>query len=391
MPPLRRPEAGAPGRRPGPEPTEPGRPLPPTDGTPGGRRAAGPAPDPARAAGSAAAGPARFDGGSAGVVPPVADGLRPDPAIDRDPRTARRRPGPADPGAPEPTGRRGAERSRPATAGRRRAAEPDEPAVPRSGNAPPVPEASGGHSGATPTVGPADGTGRRRAVSDEPERRTPASGEPRVDRPERPADWLRQAGRLPHTDPGLPVVNRRGGTPPAAGTADLVDHTSGRLGVPDPAVERPAGRRPSGPPADPGADAPTGRRVGRPDAPAATGEQALPYSPASGERATRGRGAAAPGSDPTGRRGRPVAAPGPDATPVPDPNGRRRRPPAEAGPDGPVGPGRPGPAGDHGDDPYAGGRPAPGAGPAAPVRGALARSGQLFQNKCDQFPIIPTG
>ncbi|WCN83704.1 hypothetical protein [Micromonospora sp. LH3U1] len=255
MPPLRRPDAGPPARRPGPEPTAPGRPLPPADGTPAGRRAAGPAPDPARAPGSpATSGPARFDGAPAGAVPPVTDGLRPDPAIDRDPRTARRHPGPVDPGAPEPAGRRAPERSRPAAGGRRRAAEPDGPAVPRSGNAPSVPEAVGGHSGAMPTVGPADGTGRRRVVPDEPERRTPAGGEPRADRPERPADWLRQAGRLPHTDPGLPVVNRRGGTPPAAGrrpapaagTGELADHASGRLAVPDPAAERTAGRRPRG-------------------------------------------------------------------------------------------------------------------------------------------------
>ncbi|MBQ1034626.1 hypothetical protein KBX26_31980, partial [Micromonospora sp. C97] len=107
-----------------------------------------------------------------------------------------------------------------------------------------MPEAPGAHSGAHPTVSPADGTGRRRVVSDEPERRTPPGGEPRVDRPERPADWLRQAGRLPHTDPGLPVVNRREGSPPAGsrrpasptGPGEHADPASGRLAVADPAA-----------------------------------------------------------------------------------------------------------------------------------------------------------
>ncbi|GAB3958736.1 hypothetical protein GCM10027614_76820 [Micromonospora vulcania] len=257
MPPLRRPDAVPPTRRPGPEPTEPGRPLP-TDNGPAGRRATGPATDPARAA---APGPARFDVPPAVAVPPIAEGPRPDPAVDRDPRIARRRPGPVDPGAPEPVGRRPGDRARPAAGGRRRAAESDDPAVPRSGNAPSVPDAFTGHSGATPTVGPSEGTGRRRAVPDEQERPAPAGGEPRADRPERPADWLRQAGRLPHTDPGLPVVNRRGGNSPAGRrpvppASDLNDGSSGRLAVPDPAAEVTANRRPAGPPPDPGAPPP---------------------------------------------------------------------------------------------------------------------------------------
>ncbi|RLP95994.1 hypothetical protein EAD89_00730, partial [Micromonospora sp. BL4] len=215
--------------------------------------------------------------------------------------------------------------------------------VPRSGNAPPLPDASTGHTGGTPTVGPADGAGRRRAVPDEQGRRAPAGGEPRADRPERPADWLRQAGRLPHTDPALPVVNRRGGTPPAAerrpapaADVDLTGGSTGPLAVPDPAAQRAAGRRPAGPPPDPGANAPTGRRAARPTKPESTGEQpsAGPtYPPAAGER-------------PTGRRGAPAN--------TPDPSGRRRRPPAEPGNDGPAGPGRPGAAGSRGDDPYAG-------------------------------------
>lgn len=377
MPQVRRPDAGPPVRRPGPEqPAEPGRARPPADGTPAGRRAAGPPPDQAPAV--AAPGSTRFDGAPAGVVPPPsADGLRPDPAIDRDPRTARRRPGPADPGAPEPTGRRAAN-PRAAAGGRRRAAEPDEPVVPRSGNAPAVPrsgnassvpEATGAHSGALPTAGPADGTGRRRVVSDEqdrrtePERRTPPGGEPRLgrpDRPERPADWLRQAGRLPHTDPGLQVVNRRDGGPPSGGrrpvpptgSADLTDTASGRLAVPDPAAEGPSVRRPAGPPVDPGADAPTGRRAVRPDGSGSTGEQALPYPPTPTERPARGRGAAAvPPPDPTGRRGRAVVGPGPDAAARgaarSAPPGRARPIPGDApapgtgrgGADGPLRPG----------------------------------------------------
>ncbi|RQX08032.1 hypothetical protein DLJ58_19665, partial [Micromonospora arida] len=212
-----------------------------------------------------------------------------------------------------------------------------------------MPEATGAHSGALPTTGPADGTGRRRVVSGEPERRTPPGGEPRLDRPERPADWLRQAGRLPHTDPGLPVVNRRDGSPPAGGRrpapptgpGDLTEQASGRLAVPDPAAERTAARRPVGPPVDPGADAPTGRRAVRPDASGSTGEQALTYPSPPGDRPARGRGAAAvPAPDATGQRGRAVAGPGPDAPPASDPTGRRRRPPAAPGPDGTAVPGR---------------------------------------------------
>ncbi|MGC4853021.1 hypothetical protein ACLQ24_06385, partial [Micromonospora sp. DT4] len=336
--PLRRPDAVPPGRRPTPDSSEGGRPRG-GDGLPPVRRTAEPA----------AGGAARFDGPAPGVAAQVADDLRPDPAIARDPRTARHRPGPVDPGAPEPV--------RPAGGGHRRAVEPDEPTVPRSGNAPPLPDAS--PTGAVATGGTAtDGTGRRRAIPDEQERRTPTGGESQPDlqdRPERPADWLRQAGRLPHTDPGLPVVNRRGnGTPaerpvgrrtapPPAG--DLNDRSGGPLAVPDPAAERATGRRAAGPPADPGADAPTGRRAAR--APESTGEHptgSVSQPSVTGERAVR-------------RRDAPGAAP--------DPINRRRRPSAE-----PASEGRPGPAGERGDDPYAGppggGRPAPG----PSVRGA---------------------
>lgn len=337
MPPLRRPDAGPLGRRPGPETTEPGRPLP-TDGGPAGRRTT----DPARAAGSPTApGGTRFDAASTGAVPPVPGGLRPDPAVDRDPRNARRRPGTVDPGATETSGHGPADRARSSSGGHRRAAEPDEPVVPRSGNAPAVPDASG-HTGAAPTIGPADGTGRRRTVPDEQERRAPAGGEPRTDRPERPADWLRQAGRLPHTDPALPVVNRRGGTPPPAGrrpgppvgAGDLTDHSPGRLAVPDPAAERGTGRRPAGPPADPAADAPTGRRAVRPGATGDRGDD--PYAgPAGGGRPAPGGGAAGPGAP---ARGAARSTPPGRARPAPG-----DAPATGAGHRGPDGPSRPGP------------------------------------------------
>ncbi|MEH1170133.1 hypothetical protein V6V47_32635, partial [Micromonospora sp. CPCC 205539] len=306
--------------------------------------------DSARAAAPPVApGPAHLDTAPGAVATPAAGGPRPDPDADRDPRTARRRPGPVDPGAPgaqEPPGRGPADRVRPVAGGRRRAAEPDGPGVPRSGNAPPVPDATTGPTGGTPTLGPTDAPGRRRAAPDEPDRRAP--GEPRADRPERPADWLRQAGRLPHTDPGLPVVNRRGGSPPASAadrrptspTGDLTNPSRGPLAGPDPAADGPAGRRAGRPiSADP-----TDRSLGRlaePD-PAANG--------------------------PTGRPG----SPPPTADPI-----RRRRRPAEADQDGPAGPGRPGAPGERGDAPYpgpaVGGRPAPGGGPAGPgvpTRGA---------------------
>lgn len=326
VPPLRRPDAVPPGRRPAPDPSEGGRARSGDGLPPPGRRTT----ESARPA----AGAPRFDGPAPGVVAQVADGLRPDPAIAHDPRTARRRPGPVDPGAPEP--------GRPAGGGHRRAAEPDEPVVPRSGNAPPLPGAT--PTGAVPTGGTAtDGTGRRRAVADEQDRRVPTGAEPQPDlrdRPERPADWLRQAGRLPHTDPGLPVVNRRGNAPPAgerpvgrrAATppaGDLNDRSGGPLAVPDPAAERATGRRAAGPPADPGADAPTGRRAAR--APESTGEHptgSVSQPSVAGER-------------PVGRRGAPGTAP--------DPINRRRRPSAD-----PASEGRPGPAGERGDDPYAG-------------------------------------
>ncbi|MEH0974185.1 hypothetical protein V6U77_23945, partial [Micromonospora sp. CPCC 205546] len=94
--------------------------------------------------------------------------------------------------------------------------------MPSSGNAPPVPGAPAAPPGAGvqpphdsgPRSRPAapddvEVTGRRRRVAGDDE----TAG--RTGRPERPADWLRQAGRAHHTDPALPTVKRS--VPPVPG------------------------------------------------------------------------------------------------------------------------------------------------------------------------------
>ncbi|MGK5523270.1 hypothetical protein ACSNN9_28495, partial [Micromonospora sp. URMC 107] len=211
-----------------------------------------------------------------------------------------------------------------APTGRRRAAEEDVPPVPRSGNAPPVPGAPAAPPGVgvQPPHGPAPrgrraapddvevaGRGRRAAtddetpgragratdgvqppahraddavvpppgrpaVPDEAENPSPAArpvdgeagrrrqpGDSRTGRPERPADWLRQAGRAHHTDPALPTI-KRSVPPPVAGGASPAPPEPDQRGAET--GNAPVGRaRPGAQPPRPADATEPGRPVGR--------------------------------------------------------------------------------------------------------------------------------
>ncbi|MDG4801573.1 hypothetical protein O7618_13575 [Micromonospora sp. WMMD980] len=249
-----------------------------------------------------------------------------------------------------PGGVDAAGRTAPGT-GRRAAPEPDRPAaVPRSGNAPGLPGAAAPVSGGpVDAAGPPpsrreSGRGRRAASGDGDPGADPArtrrraaddAGEPRPQRPERPADWLRQAGRTPHTDPAMPAARRPAGPP--------VDEPAAR-----PAGHGPAGRA--------GAAVPPVR----PDQPE-PGNRAEPpgvaVPPARSAQSGPPRGAVRPGGAPAGvdrAGGGPVRRGGP-------PDGDR----TGAGPArGGVPSAGPGTSGPHGDPERSGGIPVGGGRPA---------------------------
>ncbi|MER7417470.1 hypothetical protein ABT346_11930, partial [Micromonospora peucetia] len=86
-------------------------------------------------------------------------------------------------------------------------------------------------------------------------------GDSRAGRPERPADWLRQAGRAHHTDPALPTVKRSVPPPVAGGPAPTPPAVEQRGVETGPA---PTGRaRPGAQPPRPTDTTETGQPAGR--------------------------------------------------------------------------------------------------------------------------------